>query len=63
MIHVVAVDNSGGHWVHSEDHVDGKNFTVNKTFTTAPGKIYTITIEATDHDNNTALKEITVSSN
>jgi len=63
MIHVVAVDNSGGHWVHSEDHVDGKNFTVNKTFTTVPGKIYTITIEARDHDDNTASKEITVSSN
>lgn len=63
MVHVIAIDNTGGHWVHSEDHVDGKSFAVNKTFTTVPGKIYTITIEATDHDENTATKEITVSSN
>lgn len=63
MIHVIAVDNTGGHWVHSEDHIDGKGFTVNKTFTTVAGKTYTITIEATDHDDNIATKEITVSSN
>jgi len=63
MIHVIAVDNTGGHWVHSEDHVDGKSFQVNKTFITNPGRTYTITIEATDHNDNTTLKEITVSSN
>jgi len=63
MVHVIAVDNTGGHWVHSEDHVDGRSFQVNKTFVTNPGKTYTITIEATDHDDNTASKEITVSSN
>jgi hypothetical protein len=63
MVHVIAIDNTGGHWVHSEDHIDGKSFHVNKTFVTNPGKTYTITIEATDHDDNTASKEITVSSN
>jgi len=63
MVHVIAVDNTGGHWVHSEDHVDGKTFEVNKTFVTNLGKIYTITINATDHDENTATKEITVSAN
>ncbi|MBO9682507.1 MAG: DUF4625 domain-containing protein [Flavisolibacter sp.] len=63
MVHVIAVDNTGGHWAHSEDHVDGRNFQVNKTFVTNPGKTYTITIEATDHDDNTASKEIIVSSN
>jgi hypothetical protein len=63
MVHVIAVDNTGGHWVHSEDHVDGRSFQVNKTFVTNPGKTYTITLEATDHDDNTASKEITVSSN
>jgi hypothetical protein len=63
MVHVIAVDNTGGHWVHSEDHVDGRSFQVNKTFVTNLGKTYTITIEATDHDDNTASKEITVSSN
>jgi hypothetical protein len=63
MVHVIAIDNNGGHWVHSEDHVDGKSFHVNKTFVTNPGNTYTITIEATDHDDNTAFKEITVSSN
>lgn len=63
MVHVIAVDNTGGHWVHSEDHVDGRSLDINKTFVTIPGKTYTITIDATDHDDNTATKEIIVSSN
>jgi hypothetical protein len=63
MIHVIAVDNTGGHWVHSEDHVDGKTFQVNKSFVTNPGKTYTITIDATDHNENAATKEIIVSAN
>lgn len=63
MIHVVAVDNTGGHWVHSEDHIDGKSFEVNKAFIANPGKTYTITIDATDHDDNIATKEVIVSSN
>jgi hypothetical protein len=63
MVHVIATDNTGGHWVHSEDHVDGKSFQVNKTFVTNPGNTYIIIIEATDHDDNTASKEIIVSSN
>jgi hypothetical protein len=63
MIHVIVTDNTGGHWVHSEDHVDGKNFDINKTFTTTAGKIYTIHIDATDHNENTTTKEMTVSAN
>lgn len=63
MVHVIAVDNIGGHWVHSEDHIDGKSCEINKTFITNPSKTYTITIEAADHDDNTATKEIIVSSN
>jgi hypothetical protein len=63
MIHVIAVDNTGGHWVHSEEHVDGKNFQANKSFIANPGKIYTVAIDATDHNDNTASKEITVSGN
>ena len=63
MIHVIVTDNAGGHWVHSEDHVDGKKFAINKTFTTAAGKIYTIHIDATDHNENVTTKEMTVSTN
>jgi len=63
MIHVIAIDNSGGHWVHSEEHVDGKTFEINKSFVTNPGKTYTITIDAIDHDENTTTKEIIISSN
>jgi len=63
MVHVIAVDNTGGHWVHTEDHVDGKSFEVVKTFVTNAGKNYTISIDATDHDENTATKQINVSSN
>lgn len=63
MVHVIAVDNTGGHWVHSEDHVDGKTYEVTKTFITNPGSTYTITIDAEDHDENIATKMVTVSSN
>ena len=63
MVHVIAIDNTGGHWVHSEDHVDGKSFEIVKTFVTNAGKNYTISIDATDHDENTATKQINVSSN
>ena len=63
MVHVIAVDNTGGHWVHSEDHIDGKSFDVVKTFVANAGKNYTISIDATDHDDNIATKEISISSN
>jgi hypothetical protein len=63
MIHVIAVDNTGGHWIHSEEHVDGKIYEITKSFITNPGKTYTITIDATDHDDNTVAKEIIISSN
>ena len=63
MVHVIVTDNTGGHWVHSEDHWDGKNFDINKTFTATVGKIYTIHIDATDHNENTTTREMTVSAN
>jgi Bacterial Ig domain len=63
MVHVIVIDNSGGHWVHSEDHPDSKSFAINKTFMPAAGKIYTIHIDANDHNENTATSELTVSAN
>jgi Bacterial Ig domain len=63
MIHIIAVDNTGGHWVHSEEHVDGKSFERVKTFIANAGKNYTISVEATDHDENSATKEIHISCN
>jgi len=61
MVHVIAVDNMGGHWVHSEEHVDGKSYEVTKSFVTNPATTYTITIDAADHDENIATKILTVS--
>jgi hypothetical protein len=63
MIHAIVVDNTGGHWVHLEEHIDGKTFDINKTFSITAGKIFTITIDATDHNDNTTKKEITVTAN
>jgi len=63
MIHIIAVDNTGGHWVHSEEHVDGKSFERVKTFVANAGKKYTISVDATDHDENSASKEIHVTCN
>lgn len=63
MVHTIVTDKSGGHWVHSEEHTDGKNYNINKAFTALSGKTYTIHIDATDHNENITEKEITVSAN
>ncbi len=48
MVHVIVVDDAGGHWVHSEEHVDGRTYEVNKTFIATAGKTYTTHIDATE---------------
>ena len=63
MVHVIVTDNTGGHWVHSEDHPDSKSFAINKTFVASPAKTYTLQIDASDHDENAATSELTVSAN
>ena len=63
MVHTIVVDNTGGHWVHSEEHVEGKTFTINKTFIATAGKTYTIDIDAVDHNENLTKEELTVSAN
>lgn len=63
MVHTIVTDDAGGHWVHSEEHTDGKTYEVNKTFTGISGKTYTIHIDAADHNQNIAEKEMTVSAN
>jgi hypothetical protein len=63
IVHTIATDNSGGHWVHSEEHTDAKKFEINKTFIAISGKTYTIHIDAEDHNENITQKEITVSAN
>lgn len=63
MVHVIVTDNTGGHWVHSEDHPDARSFDVNKSFEASAGKIYTVHIDAADHNENSAKKEVTVSAN
>ena len=64
MVHVSVTDNStGGHLVHTEDHPDEKAFNVNQTFVGVAGRTYTINIDATDHNENIAKKEVNVSAN
>jgi hypothetical protein len=63
MVHVIVTDATGGHWVHSEDHTDSKSFDINKSFISQAGKIYTLHIDATDHNENNTIKEFTVSAN
>lgn len=62
-MYTIVTDNSGRHWVHSEDHTDAKNYEVIKTFTAISGKTYTIYIDATGHNGNLTQKELTVSAN
>ena len=63
MVHVIVTDETGGHWVHSEEHVDGRTVEIVKTFITNAGKKYTISIDAFDHDENTTTKLMSISSN
>lgn len=64
MVHVSVTDNTtGGHLVHFEEHVDGKTFNVNQSFTAASGRSYLIEIESHDHADNSTKKELTVSGN
>jgi hypothetical protein len=64
MIHLIVLDNSNnGHMIHFEDHFDGKSYDLNKSFPPQPGRTYTIEIEATDHNENTTTKQLTVSAN
>ena len=63
MVHLIVTDNAGGHLVHFEDHFDGKNYMLNQSFPTQAGKIYTIHIDAADHDDNVANKDLNVSAN
>jgi hypothetical protein len=63
MVHLVVTDNTGGHLVHFEDHYDGRNYDLNKSFTVVAGRTYSIEMDATDHADNTARMNLTVSGN
>ena len=64
MIHLAVTDNTtGGHLVHFEEHFDGRNYTLNQSFSPQSGRSYLIEIEATDHAENTAKQNLTVSAN
>ena len=63
MIHLIVTDNTGGHLIHMEEHFDGRNYNLNKSFSVQSGKTYTIHIDAADHADNITNKEFLVSSN
>jgi ABC-type phosphate/phosphonate transport system substrate-binding protein len=63
MVHLIVVDNNGLHIDHFEEHLDGKTYTLNRSFTAQSGKSYTITVDATDHGDNTTTKNLHVSAN
>ena len=63
MIHLVVTDNTGGHIIHFEEHYDGKSYSLHKSFVAQGGKTYAIEVGATDHNDNTAKANITVSAN
>lgn len=63
MVHLIVIDNNGIHLDHFEEHLDAKTYTLNRSFNVETGKSYTITVDATDHGNNTSTKDVHVSSN
>ena len=63
MVHLMVIDNSGLHVDHFEEHLDARTYTLNRSFTAHAGKTYTITVGATDHNDNTVDKNLIVSVN
>lgn len=64
MVHIMVLDNTNnGHLLHTEEHIDSRNYDLNKSFTPQPGRSYTIEIGAHDHSDNEAKKIIIVSTN
>lgn len=63
MVHLIVTDNAGGHIVHFEEHYEGRTYQMVKTFTVQSGKTYHIEVGATDHNENTGTKTVTVSAN
>lgn len=61
MVHLIVIDNNGIHLDHFEEHLDGKTYTLNRSFTVQSGKSYTVTVDATDHGDNTTKKDLHVS--
>jgi hypothetical protein len=62
-VHLTVTDNTGAHYIHFEDHFDGKTYTLNKSFTTQAGKTYSIHVDATDHAENMGELNRVVSAN
>jgi hypothetical protein len=64
MLHLAVLDNTtNGHLVHTEEHPDEKTYNLNHSFQPQAGRSYTIEIDATDHNENKALIQLTVSCN
>lgn len=63
MVHCIVTDNTGGHYIHLEEHLDAKSYSLNKTFVVQAGKVYTIEVSATDHGDNLTDKILTVTGN
>ena len=63
MVMIMVMDNNGYHQIQKDYHPDTKTFVINETFITASSKIYSIHIEAADHNENKIMKDITVSAN
>ena len=64
MVHVTVTDvATGGHMLHFEEHFDGKTYNLNQSFPTISARQYQIHIDAADHDDNVADKDITVGTN
>ena len=63
MVHLIVVDNNGIHLDHFEEHLDAKTYSLNRSFSVESGKLYTVTVDATDHGDNTTAKNLHVSAN
>jgi hypothetical protein len=63
MVHAICTDETGGHLLHFEEHLDAKTYSLNQSFPTISGRTYTIEVEATDHAENVTKKVVVVTTN
>ncbi len=62
MVHIMVLDQlNNGHLIHSEQHVDTREFSINTSFIPQPGRSYLVEAGAEDHAHNMGMRQVIVS--
>ena len=62
MVRIMVLDQSNnGHLIHSEQHIDTREFSIKSGFIPQPGRSYLVEAGAEDHAHNIGMRQVTVS--